>query len=561
MWQRTASNRVQDGTFRAPKLAHCPSLPKPQPEISHYEVILGFDQTPSYYWSNTWSSMDTKTPWQMSSNALCDQRPENLAVDELLGSRCSLKPPGLRALAAERTFNVNSGVIGITSEYATGAELELEWQLIAGSVPKSGLSASFRAAETKNEFLRKNARVEEKDVPGGAATRKSKSLKESQMMKVFRESVEICRSPTTEDLEGLTSKHYIEDSMEKLQQTMDKCSYGSNSLCFTGDASPSTITSTMSWRTANKEALAALVAQKTKETLENCDLPTPLSRSILKRPLESFDLRVMGAKSESTETSDRNVVDSVLHVREPTPLANLGPAASSDVVEKTESSSSAVQSARMTLPLTIPTRGQASAFHSGYQSSSFAENKHACWMGGDKVMSTSSLGRSSGPLGEALCHSQSRAREAEKRAEENFQEYQKVAHLLFREASLSLTYRQLVSSLQAENACLRVYLHRHQQATVLLHQSDFSPFSVLDRFAYYRWNLYGRDDGRRQMSDPFPLLWPAEKDKAGSFVMTREGGTEMIMSCTLSFAFALGLSLAGAGLMLGWSMGWILLAF
>lgn len=96
---------------------------------------------------------------------------------------------------------------------------------------------------------------------------------------------------------------------------------------------------------------------------------------------------------------------------------------------------------------------------------------------------------------------------------------------------------------------------------MLLHQSDFSPFSVLDRFAYYRWNLYGRDDGRRQMSDPFPLLWPAEKDKAGSFVMTREGGTEMIMSCTLSFAFALGLSLAGAGLMLGWSMGWILLAF
>lgn len=81
---------------------------------------------------------------------------------------------------------------------------------------------------------------------------------------------------------------------------------------------------------------------------------------------------------------------------------------------------------------------------------SFAENKHACWMGGDKVMSTSSLGRSSGPLGEALCHSQSRAREAEKRAEENFQEYQKVAHLLFREASLSLTYRPVFSPYQLQ---------------------------------------------------------------------------------------------------------------
>lgn len=63
------------------------------------------------------------------------------------------------------------------------------------------------------------------------------------------------------------------------------------------------------------------------------------------------------------------------------------------------------------------------------------------------------------------------------------------------------------------------------------------------------------------MSDFFFLLWFVEKDKVGSFVMIREGGIEMIMSCILSFVFVLGLSFVGVGLMLGWSMGWILLVF
>ena len=110
MWQRTASNRVQDDTIRAPKLAHCPSFPKPQPEMCHYEMVRGVDQAPSYYWTNSWSSMDTKTTWQMSPSAFCDQRSEYLALDEFLGSRC-LKPAGLQGLAAERTSDVklNSG--------------------------------------------------------------------------------------------------------------------------------------------------------------------------------------------------------------------------------------------------------------------------------------------------------------------------------------------------------------------------------------------------------------------------------------------------------------------
>lgn len=101
---------------------------------------------------------------------------------------------------------------------------------------------------------------------------------------------------------------------------------------------------------------------------------------------------------------------------------------------------------------------------------------------------------------------------------------------------------------------------RHQQAAVWLEQRVFSPFSVLDRFSN-RWNFFGKEHTRRQMRQHFSALWPAEKEGSSNFVIIGQDGAKIIMGCTLSFAFALGLSLAGAGLMLGWSMGWILLAY
>ncbi|KAG0578109.1 hypothetical protein KC19_5G205800 [Ceratodon purpureus] len=575
MWQRTASNRVHDDTIRAPKLAHCPSLPKPQPEMCHSEMVRGVDPAPgSYYWTNSWSSLDTKTMWQMSPSAFCDQRSEYLALDEFLGSRC-LKPSGLQELAAERTSNVklNSGMMGITSDYATGAELELEWQLIVDPKPKSGLSASFRAVECKmrNDARMRNAAVgRNNNIPVEAITSMNKNLHESELTKCFGESVEVDERG---ELERQTREQVLlKESMGKCQQARGNCTlHGSQSICFTGDASPSAMTTSISWRTANKEALATLVAQKAKERLENCDLPTPLSRSVLKEPLESCDF-IADARPESMESFDINVMKSVLQAGEANRGESLEILASPNVLETEEASYSTGQFARMSLPLTIPTKCQASsAMRRGCHSSSFADNRQASWMGGDKVMCASSLGRTSGPLGEALCHSQTRAREADKRAEESLQNYQRVAHLFFREASLSFTYRQWVGSLQAENARLKMYVHRHhQQTSVRLQQSVLSPFSSLDRFTNSGWK-FGRDQTRSQLrawqwhcyarDHLNASLWPAEKDSPVSVVINGEGGAEIIMGCTLSFAFALGLSLAGAGFMLGWSMGWILLAY
>lgn len=265
---------------------------------------------------------------------------------------------------------------GITSEYATGGELELEWQLIVDPKPKSGLSASFRAAETekRNEELKMNE-VEEgfDNVPVETIISNLKvNLQGSRMSRSFRESEEAsCEGSCSEGggAESLTQKQqHFDYSLGRYQEIRDKFrSYGSQStFCITGNASPSTMTTSstsISWRTANKEALVALVAQKAKERLENCDLPTPLSRSIiLKGPLESGDLMMDALQPESVDSFDRNVMNSILQTGDPKRPERFAIPTSSDVLERVESNCNLTgQFARMSLPLSIPTKVQASS--------------------------------------------------------------------------------------------------------------------------------------------------------------------------------------------------------
>lgn len=156
-----------------------------------------------------------------------------------------------------------------------------------------------------------------------------------------------------------------------------------------------------------------------------------------------------------------------------------------------------------------------------------------------------------------MCHSQTRAREAEQQAEQKTKDYKKLSHLFFREASLSLTYRQWVCSLQAENAWLKLYIRNHH-GDVWLQHSFLSPFAVLERLSKNQWSRFGQEHLRRQMQ--FSAVW-SKKDPPTDDAAPNPHDTHFILGCTIGFAFALGLSLAGAGLVLGWSMGWILLPY
>jgi chromosomal replication initiation ATPase DnaA len=141
------------------------------------------------------------------------------------------------------------------------------------------------------------------------------------------------------------------------------------------------------------------------------------------------------------------------------------------------------------------------------------------------------------------------------------QEYKKLSKLFFQEASLSLTYRHWVTSLQAENTRLKMYL-KNQQAAAWLQRRFFSPFAALERLSSNHWKNIGKKQARHQTHRHFSAIQPDKDPPPGNVAASyRKTGAGIIVGCTLGFAFALGLSLASAGLVLGWSMGWIVLAY
>lgn len=595
MWQRTASicmlAKDQDSAaVRAPKLAHCPVLPKlAQIDIIPPEAVRVVEHTPpSYSWTNSssWASMDTKTIWHLSpSAAYCDYRSEYLGSDEMLEVFRCTKPTGLQALAAECSGNLKG--------YSTGAELE--WQWIVDPIPISGLGVSFHAAEVK-EINRKEEAASlsggdneqgfgentGKDTTSKSDSLLERSLKESPVL-LLNCGAEAIESPAVQvgiqqkentdtviQLSGtcLSDEQTVEMQGIQHHETMDTSTQlrgksfidGQCAEIFDSDfrkvvETPATLASSVSWRTANKEALAALVAQKSAARLENCDLPTPLSKSLLTAEPQMVE-------PEASQIMEQNLIASIFQAGgDLMHSESLELPASPLSLGRSETNSGAYQVCRMiSQPLTVPTIHHASPnlFH-GSHSLSSTDNRTRLWNPGVEEIS-SSLGKESGLFGEALCHSQTRAREAEKRAEQSFQDCKKLSHLFFREASLSLTYRQWISTLQAENTCLKMYM-RNQRATVQWQQSLFSPFTAIDHML--RLQDYKNEHGcsSTKLLEPLSAIW-AEKECRRNFDNNQgQDGADILMSCTLSFAFALGLSLASAGLMLGWSMGWILLAY
>ncbi|CAH8336902.1 unnamed protein product [Eruca vesicaria subsp. sativa] len=117
---------------------------------------------------------------------------------------------------------------------------------------------------------------------------------------------------------------------------------------------------------------------------------------------------------------------------------------------------------------------------------------------------------SKGQLLEALRHSQTRAREAEKAAKEACAEKDRLVTILMRQASQILAYKQWIKLLEMESLYLQVKEEEEQGQVEGI-------------------NLKKRKQRGKK------------KGEIGRYVM----------------AFALGFSLIGAGLLLGWTVGWL----
>lgn len=134
-------------------------------------------------------------------------------------------------------------------------------------------------------------------------------------------------------------------------------------------------------------------------------------------------------------------------------------------------------------------------------------------------------------LMEALCHSQTRAREAEKAAKQAYAEKEHILKLFFRQASQLFAYRQWFQLLELEALCVQIKNNDQSISTLF-------PV-VLPWMSYKGW--------RKRKS------W----QKATKGKRVKRGRVRHDIK-RYAVAFALGMSLVGAGLFLGWTVGCML---
>ena len=133
---------------------------------------------------------------------------------------------------------------------------------------------------------------------------------------------------------------------------------------------------------------------------------------------------------------------------------------------------------------------------------------------------------------EALCHSQTRAREAEKAAKQAYAEKEHILKLFFRQASHLFAYKQWFKLLQLENLYFQIKNNNGQQISTQL------PVML-------PWMPH---KNRKLQKGP-------QKPPKGK---RRKRGRPRRDISKFAVAFALGLGLVGAGLLLGWTVGWLL---
>ncbi|XP_024535983.1 uncharacterized protein LOC112348131 [Selaginella moellendorffii] len=262
------------------------------------------------------------------------------------------------------------------------------------------------------------------------------------------------------------------------------------------------------WRHANKSELAALIARKSSEDMGNCDLPPPLSPAAkgLLRPSAIKEDVFHGGGGEKLATPGLPSSAPSLPFRS---LGALDPKLKSKIPTPVEISQEK------------PTAEE-------------ERNDAMFWKNMDSEL-----------LGEALCRSQTRAREAEKRAAEAVSERDQLLKLFFREASVSLTYKHWVRYLEAENSILR---RQEEELGEQWPQDEDAAFDKMDQ---------QHSSSLKRSSDPSKQHQEGMRSKKRS----RQSDNSMVLGCTVGLAFALGVSLAGAGLVFGCTMGWILIAF
>ncbi|XP_061370351.1 uncharacterized protein LOC133313060 [Gastrolobium bilobum] len=253
------------------------------------------------------------------------------------------------------------------------------------------------------------------------------------------------------------------------------------------------------WRTTDRDELACFVSQKSLNHIENCDLPPPKKKylggqscaniSDDKKKASFLNWEAKSSASNLTAQAKGSLDSGLMH-------RNLGPSANGGHLYFASDKSSSY-----------------TTIHKGVTEQVFEGDPNKT------------------QLMEALCHSQTRAREAEEVAKQAYAEKEYIIALFFEQASQLFAYKQWFRLLQLETLNIQV-------------KNKDQPISTPFPGAFPWMSFEGRKPQKRKQK----------------FANTKQEmlGMPFIDITTYAVAFALGLSLVGAGLLLGWNVGWML---
>ncbi|KAM7276231.1 hypothetical protein ACFE04_018097 [Oxalis oulophora] len=246
------------------------------------------------------------------------------------------------------------------------------------------------------------------------------------------------------------------------------------------------------WRTTDSEELASLVAQKSLDHIENCDLPPPQKMNVKRHPYAPL------RHSASNE---------------------IPPSFSNDKGQTVGGTSIPIP------PLSSPYTSSGKRRWTSTDEKSSASGSNNSFSPETTLHKDTADGSpSKSELLEALRHSQTRAREAEEAAHRAYEEKEHVVKLFFKQASQLFAYKQWFQLLQLES--LYTQIKNNEQVPMVL------PWTPHNKGKKQRKNT---SKGKRQ-----------------------KPGQPRHDVASYAVAFALGLSLVGAGLLLGWTAGWLL---
>ncbi|KAL6498839.1 hypothetical protein OROGR_028386 [Orobanche gracilis] len=251
------------------------------------------------------------------------------------------------------------------------------------------------------------------------------------------------------------------------------------------------------WRTADSEDLALLVAQRSLDVLENCDLPRPQNAPIKK------DMRM------NIRHISRDEISTSLLVRKPG-IESHGHVYSHDSTLGSLIADNSCGKLRTSAQYQLrPTYEKMHEVHAPEDDASRAQ------------------------LLEALRHSQTRAREAEGVMKQACAEKEHVIKLVLRQASQIFAYKQWVRLLQLENMYIQFKNSKSHS------ESTLSPVALPNLTTL----------GNRKIQKNWRKCSNRKRAKRA------RGRCDV---GRYAFVFAVGLGLVGAGLLLGWTVGWML---